>query len=170
MLRFDACNSSLLYRIHESGKLQVILESPQSRPHWYPSPRPASQRASVPLSVCSWLADTALFDHAHRDRPAVQPVSVTARPAGQRSSYRHRHHRQPCEINNSIDVWNNLQPNPPPVADWSTITSSVRWVPTFPTKTWLPAHHIREDHVSHLHIHRPVGIFAHCSNVHLRLT
>ena len=40
----------------------------------YPSPSPASPRAPLPLSVCSWLADTvacidhAHFDHAHRHR------------------------------------------------------------------------------------------------------
>jgi len=38
-------------------------------------------RAPVPLSVCSWLADTAHFDHAHRHRPNGQPVSITGQPA-----------------------------------------------------------------------------------------
>ena len=43
-------------------------------------------RAPLPLTVCSWLADTvacvdhAHFDHAHRHRPAGQPVSITGQP------------------------------------------------------------------------------------------
>ena len=39
-------------------------------------------RASVRLSVCSWLADHVHFDHAHRHRPSGQPVSITGQPAG----------------------------------------------------------------------------------------
>jgi len=35
-------------------------------------------RAPIPLSVCSWLADTAQFDHAHGHRPAGQPASAAA--------------------------------------------------------------------------------------------
>jgi len=49
----------------------LILVTTPSRP----------TRAPVPLSVCSWLADTAHFDHAHRHRPAGQPVSITGQPA-----------------------------------------------------------------------------------------
>jgi len=47
-----------------------ILESPQSRPHWHLSSRPASNYRSA---VCLWLADTAHFDHAHL---TGQPVSI----------------------------------------------------------------------------------------------
>ena len=49
--------------------------------------------------------------------------------------------------------------------DESSITSPVRWAMTFPTKTSPPARRIQEGHVSHLHIHLPVGIFTHCSVV-----
>jgi len=58
-------------------------------------------RAHVPLSVCSWLADT---DRPRPLRP--RPPSPASRPA------RHRHclcHRQPCGFNNSIEDSTQLQ-------------------------------------------------------------
>jgi len=38
-------------------------------------------RVPLPLSVCSWLADHAHFDHGYRRRQSGQLVSITSPPA-----------------------------------------------------------------------------------------
>jgi len=55
-------------------------------------------RAPVPLSVCSWLADT-----AHRHRPACQPDSITGQPATPTTDSPYVTVTDTCGFNNSID-------------------------------------------------------------------
>jgi len=77
-----------------------ILESPQLRLHWYPSPRPAS-----PCVQCK---------HAHLYHSASAPgwlttpssASPSVSPASRPACHRHwLCHRQPCGFNNSIDSY-----------------------------------------------------------------
>jgi len=96
------------------------LERPQSRPHWYPSPRPASPRVQCKHAHLYRSASAPSWMTRCRPRPLrPSPPSPASRPARQyHRPASHAHHWQPavtdtCDFNSSIEDSCSSQVQPP---------------------------------------------------------
>jgi len=89
------CVAQLLYHFLCNYVNYVLLERPQSRPHWYPSPRPASPCG---VNTRTSTAQRLLLAGRHRSvcrprppSPASPSVSPASQPRPPPKTSRHRH-------------------------------------------------------------------------------